>query len=170
LKSEGRSKHFHRASAGGASYVLPTMSDADDEGFCLELDCEASGRSAIIDDMGDSVWLLLTPPGGSGIDRDCWLFNTPSAPAEPDLEKYESESVPPPVPARLMHPEGAREVPAEERWSARWSDDGHSVVVAVDGIDIGVASASEEKGMSRYLLEECGWGRPWNDAALKRLF
>jgi hypothetical protein len=145
------------------------MSD-DDESLCLELDCETSGRSAIIEDMGDSVWLFLTPPGESGIDRDCWLFNKASARAQPDLEEYESESLPPPVPLNLIHPEGTREVPAEERWSARWSDDGHSVVVAVDGVDLGVASMSEEHGMSRYLLEECGWGRPWDDAVMKRLF
>jgi hypothetical protein len=150
--------------------VSSTMSDADDEGLCLELDCEASGQSAIIEDMGDSVWLLLTLPGGSGIARDCWLFNKPSAAAEPDLERYEAESLPPPVPASLMHPDGVRDVPAEERWSARWSDDGHSVVVAVDGIDLGMASMSEEHGMSRYLEQECGWGRGWDDAALKRLF
>ena len=141
----------------------------DDESLWLEFDSEASGRSAIVEDMGDSVWLFLTPPGESGIERDCWLFNKPSAPAEPDLAKYESESLPPPAPASLVHAEGTREVPAEERWSARWSDDGNSVVVAVDGIDLGVASISEEHGMSRYLEQECGWGRPWDDAVLKRL-
>jgi hypothetical protein len=147
------------------------MSDSgSDEVLWLELDCEASGRSAIIEDMGDSVWLFLTPPGGSGIDRDCWLFNKPSAAPEPDLEHYHGESLPPPVPASLRHAEAVRDVPAEERFSVRWSDDGEAVVIAVDGVDIGVAAMSEEHGMSRYLLAECGWGRPWDDAVLKRLF
>jgi hypothetical protein len=146
------------------------MSADDEENLWLEFDCEASGRSAIVEDMGDSVWLFLTPPGDSGIDRDCWLFNKASAAAQPELGKYEAESLPPPVPAQLMQAEGTRDVPAEERWSARWSDDGQSVVVAVDGIDLGVASMSEEHGMSRYLTQDCGWGRPWDDALLKRLF
>jgi hypothetical protein len=144
--------------------------DDDNDGLWLELDCESSGRVAIIEDLGDSVWVFLTPPGESSIEQDCWLFNKPSAEADPDLERYRKRSMPPPVPAQLLRPEGKREVPAEERFSARWSKDGNSVVIAIDGVDVALASASLERGMSRYLLEECGWGTPWDDAVLKRLF
>lgn len=141
-----------------------------DEELWLEFDCEASGRTAIIEDLGDSVWLFLTPPDESSIERDCWLFNKSSAPAEPEVERYRARSLPPPVPAALRHPEGTRDVPAEERFGARWSDDGDSVIISVDGGDVGMASAVQELGMSRYLLEACGWGEPWDDAVIKRLF
>lgn len=144
--------------------------ESEDEGLWLELDSEASGRVAIIEDLGESVWVFLTPPGESSIEQDCWLFNKPSADDEPDLDRYRKRSMPPPVPAQLMRPEGKREVPAEKRFSARWSRDGHSVVIAIDGMDVALASASLERGMSRYLREECGWGIPWDDAVLQRVF
>jgi hypothetical protein len=142
----------------------------DDDDLWLEFDCETSDRVAIIEDLGDSVWVFLTPPGESSIEQDCWLFNKPSAPLEPDVDSYRERSMPPPVPAQLIRAEGRREVPSEARFSARWSPDGHSVSIAIDGVEVAVASASLERGMSRYLTEECGWGSPWDDALLKRLF
>ena len=140
-----------------------------DHKLWLEFDCETSGRTAIVEDLGDSVWVFLTAPDGSTIERDCWLFNKKSAAPEPDLERYRSQSIPPPAPASLIHGAGRRDVPAEEHWSARWSQNGDSVVIAVDGIDLGLASTGAESGMSRYLVEECGWGQPWDDALLRRL-
>jgi hypothetical protein len=146
------------------------VDDDSDDGLWLEFDCETSGRVAIVEDLGDSVWVFLTPPDESSIEQDCWLFNTPAAPPDPDVDSYRERSLPPPVPAQLRHAQGQREVPAAERFSARWSDDGDSVAIALDGVEIAVASASLERGMARYLIEESGWGSPWDEALLKRLF
>jgi hypothetical protein len=141
----------------------------DDEGLWLEFDCEASGRVAIIEDLEDSVWVFLTRPDDSAIEQDCWLFNKPSALDEPDLEHYRKRNMPPPVPAHLMQAAGKREVPDDKRFKARWSKDGNTVVIAIDGVDVALASAQLDRGMSRYLLEDCGWGRPWDEALTRRL-
>jgi hypothetical protein len=53
----------------------------------------ASGRRAKFSEEVDSVW-LLTVSGSGRPERDCWLFNTPSAPAEPDMEVYRARSSP----------------------------------------------------------------------------
>jgi hypothetical protein len=142
----------------------------ENEPLCLESDCEVSGRSAIISDEGDSVWLYLTSTSGDDFERDCWLFNKPSAAAEPDLEHYEAESLPPPAPAAYADAAGTRECPSEEHFELEWSEDGESALVLLDGVPLGLVSSHEEQGMPRHLLRESGWGRPWDDALVGRLF
>jgi hypothetical protein len=44
-----------------------------------------SGRTAIIADEGDSVWLYLTDPSGEGVTTDCWLMNRIPAPRYAEL-------------------------------------------------------------------------------------
>jgi hypothetical protein len=147
------------------------MQDHDeDDALLLEFDSEASGRTAVIADEGDSVWLYLTDSEQPEIERDCWLFNTPSAPAEPDPADYEARSAPPPAPAHFISAEGKRTLPEEGSFRVRWSADGHSVAVLLDGAPLGVATMTEERGLSRYLLEAGAWGRPWDEARFELLF
>jgi hypothetical protein len=147
------------------------MSEGEDgEVLCLESDCEASGRIAIVSDEGDSVWLYLTRTSGDDFERDCWLFNKPSAPGMPDLDRYQADSVPPPAPAEYIDAAGTRECPSEERFQLQWSDDGESALLLLDGVPLGLVSSQEEHGVSRYLLRESGWGRPWDGALVQRLF
>jgi len=142
----------------------------DDEPLALEFDSEASGRTAVIADEGDSIWLYLTHPSQAEFVRDCWLFNKPSAPAEPDPERYEAQSLPPPAPAQLIEPAGVRPCPDEASFRVRWSADGHGVAVLVDGVVVGVAAMALEGGMSRYLRAAGPWGEPWDEARLNALF
>jgi hypothetical protein len=139
--------------------------DEDDE-LLLEFDSEASGRTAVIADEGDSVWLYLTHPTEPEIERDCWLFNLPTAAAEPDPEMYAAQSAPPPAPARFITPEGTQQMPDAARIRVHWSQDGHSVAVLLDGVAIGVASIELEHGYSRYLREAGPWGLPWDEAGV----
>jgi hypothetical protein len=143
--------------------------DEDDE-LVLEFDSEASGRTAVIADEGDSVWVYLTHPDDSSIERDCWLFNKPTAPTEPESDDYQAEGTPPPVPARFLVAEGPRPLPNERSFRVRWSKDGHAAAVLIDGVPIGVVSADQKRGMSRFLREACPWGRPWDQAELNVLF
>lgn len=147
------------------------MQDHDeDDALLLEFDSEASGRTAVIADEGDSVWLYLTHPSDEEIERDCWLFNTPTAPAEPDPAVYEAQSAPPPAPAHLITDEGTRAVPQERSFRVRWSADGESAAVWLDETPIGLVTMSEERGISRYLREAAAWGRPWDEAVFAALF
>jgi hypothetical protein len=121
---------------------------------------------ALIADEGESTWLYLTAPGTQRIERDCWLFNTPTSPSSPDLALYAAQRRPPPAPRTLIDPGGVRATPSAERWSVRWSADGEAVAVAVDGEPIGFVRASDHRGFARFLREASAWGNPWdNDAA-----
>lgn len=143
--------------------------DEDDE-LVLEFDSEASGRTAVIADEGDSVWVYLTRPDDSAIERDCWLFNKPSAPAEPEPDDYQGEGTPPPAPARFLVAKGPEPMPDERSYGVRWSKDGHAAAVLINGVPIGVVAAHWTQGMSRFLCETCAWGRPWDQAELASLF
>ena len=146
-----------------------TNESADDPLFlCFE--SAVSERTALVADEGDSVWLYLTRPGATDVERDCWLFNKPSAARAPDFSTYEAADLPPPAPADIIVPGGVSDVPDEEHWSVRWSEDGETVAVAIDEVEIGVVSASEPRGFARYLSAASPWGNPWDPALLKQLF
>jgi hypothetical protein len=101
-----------------------------------------SGRTAIVADEGDSVWLYLTEPKGTAIAADCWLFNrivAPSAAAlRPRLPEYRARALPPPAPTEMIGPNALHEtalMPGEVEVS--WSADGHAVAAWVDGTLVG---------------------------------
>jgi hypothetical protein len=128
-----------------------------------------SGRHAIVSDEGDSIWLYLTSPGSTRPERDCWLLNKPSAAAEPHLPDYKTAGLPPPAPASIIDEAGVRELPSADRWSARWSSDGETVAIAVDGVEIGLATITEPRGIALYLTKTSPWGRPWDATLVARL-
>jgi hypothetical protein len=128
-----------------------------------------SGRAVIIADEGDSIWAYLTESGTIRPERDCWLFNKPTAANDPDLEQYRAASLPPPAPASVIDAAGVIDAPQAAHWSVRWSDDGTAAVVALDGVDIGVMAMAEPRGMSRHLREAGPWGRSWDAQFVERL-
>ena len=72
-------------------------------GELLTQEHERSGRTAIVADEGDSVWLYLTEPHAATIAADCWLFNRIAAPSAEvlhvRLDDYRARALPLPAPA-----------------------------------------------------------------------
>ncbi len=130
----------------------------------------ASGRTAIVSDEGDSVWLYLSRADSQQPERDCWLFNKSSAPPAPDARSYMSRGSPPPAPAEMVAPNGVQEPPAPARWSFRWSARGDAVAVAIDGLEIGAVALEAPKGFALYLAKLGPWGRPWDASVIANLF
>src|SRR5262245_33655393 len=125
--------------------------------YCAESFSKESGRTVIVAIEGDSVWAYLTQSGSLRIERDCWLFNTPTAAKDPDLEQYRAANLPPPTPATMVSEAGVLADPQTGRWDVRWSPTGDAAAIVVDGIDVGVLAVSEPRGMSRHLLEAGPW-------------
>ncbi|MDH5674303.1 MAG: hypothetical protein OEZ06_19270 [Myxococcales bacterium] len=128
-----------------------------------------SERTAVVAEEQDSVWLYLTEPDGEQPTHDCWILNTPAAPDEPDLQRYEEARSPPPAPRRLIEAEGKRAVPESSSWEFLWSDDGETVAVSLDGELLGLISSEIERGFSRHLREDSAWGNAWDDELLGEL-
>jgi hypothetical protein len=135
----------------------------------------ASGRSAMIADEGDSVWIYLTEPAGTKIAADCWLFNRIPATAGVELEArwpdYRARHKPPPAPAEVITPEACQATPLrDDEVRFVWSADGHSVAAWANGRLAGFIAGAERRGYSSNLLAECPWGRPLDPALHAQLF
>jgi hypothetical protein len=66
---------------------------------------EASGRTPVVQEEIDSVWLYRSRPGETRPEVACWVLNTPDAAPVPDFATYHGQSAPPPLP--VAHVEGA---------------------------------------------------------------
>lgn len=143
--------------------------------FLASCEHAGSGRAAAIADEGDSVWLYLTEPGGTGIVADCWLFNRVPAPTAEELEprkaEFRARSQPPPATADVTTPQAFRAAPlgdGEVRFV--WSADGHSVAAWIAGQLAGFIAPAEPRGYSAHLLMACPWGQPLDPVRYAQLF
>ena len=139
------------------------------ESLFLSFPCDRSRRTAVIAEEIDSIWLYLSAPGEQKPQRDCWLLNTTAVVHEQSY--YRQRGAPPPAPADRVGPEGVASPPATERWSVQWSVDGHSVAALLDGLPIGVISATGRGGMARFIGTGADpWALPWDEDAYRAVF
>ena len=136
---------------------------------------EGSGRTAIVADEDDSVWLYLTRPGESAIAADCWLFNRIAAPPQDvlrsQLAAYRARALPPPAPADLVAPGGLRDGPLEDLGCRLvWSKDGNAVAARAGGELLGYIDPEQQRGCGRFLLAGGPWGTPLNLGLYEELF
>jgi hypothetical protein len=134
----------------------------------------SSGRTAIVADEGESVWLYLTGPDGS-IAADCWLYNRVPAPStaalRPRLGEYRARGAPPPAPAEVVGPSAHRDAPLDPvTVTLAWSADGEAVAASVDGVLVGFIAPGVRRGYSRHLRAAGPWGSPLDGALHAELF
>lgn len=130
-----------------------------------------SGRTAVVSEEADSVWLYLTAAGQQRPERDCWLLNTPDAPPRPVPQLYRERQSPPPAPADFTVPGAVRPVADADRWAFVWSADGLSVAALLDDEPIGIASAHRPRGLARFIKPGAApWAEPWDDLFWERTF
>jgi hypothetical protein len=144
-------------------------------GELLSREHQQSGRTAIIADEGDSVWLYLTEPHATAIAADCWLFNRIVAPSAAALQarlgEYRAQALPPPAPADTVGPRGLRELPLEpDSVALTWSATGDAVAAWVEGELVGFIGPGDRRGHSRHLLAEGPWGAPLDLGLFLHLF
>lgn len=126
-----------------------------------------SGRTAIIADEGDSVWLYLTEPSGEGVISDCWLLNRIPAPRYAELaedegaERYRDEGLAPPAIAEVVAEGAFRQAALEpSRCRFTWAANGESVAAYYGTELLGFIARGEPRGFSRFLKLASPWGEP----------
>lgn len=127
-----------------------------------------SRRWAVVANEGASVWLYLTEPDGKKPIADCWLLNTALAPT--DLHEYRAGMSAPPATQAYAGPDSRGPVPVEGTVEFRWSDDGESVAVLVNGDLLGFIAAGSKRGFSKHLVAAGPFGRPLDRGLYARLF
>ena len=130
---------------------------------------EESGRSAVVHEEIDSVWLYLSRPGEARPDVACWVLNTLDAPRVPDFAAYRSQSAPPPIPGAQV--DGTPPDPRHGRWSLLWSRDGHAVAALLDDRPIAFVVGGHARGYARYVKAGANpWALPWDESAFAATF
>ncbi|MGH9238901.1 MAG: hypothetical protein ACRD3G_12750 [Vicinamibacterales bacterium] len=130
---------------------------------------EESGRTAVVHEEIDSVWLYLSRPGETRPEVACWVLNTSDAPPVPDFATYRGPSAPPPLP--IAHVEGAPPDPRHGRWSLLWSRDGHAVAALLDDRPIAFIVAGQSRGYARYVKAGANpWALPWDEGSFAAAF
>ena len=136
-----------------------------------------SGRTAIIADEGDSVWLYLTEASGDGVMADCWLMNRIPAPRYAELaenegaERYRDEGLPPPAIAEVVADGAFRPTPLEAaRCRFTWAANGESVAAYYGTELLGFIARGEPRGFSRFLKVASPWGEPMDLERYSEIF
>ena len=130
---------------------------------------EDSGRTAIVHEEVDSVWLYLSRPGEARPDVSCWVLNTLDAPPVPDFAVYRSQSAPPPLPRAQV--DGEPPDPRHGRWSLLWSPDGNAVTALLDDQPIAFVVGGHSRGYARHVKAGATpWALPWDEKAFAAAF
>jgi hypothetical protein len=126
-----------------------------------------SGRWAIAQDNGTSVWLYLTERASQAIVADCWLWNRIADPGNP--ADYASQGLAPPAPKGMIILPGTV-TDALPTVTTRWRWDGNAVALLVEDQAIAFISADQKRGYCRHLRSAGPWGNPFDAKRYRRLF
>src|SRR2546426_600425 len=127
-----------------------------------------SGRCAVVEDDGDSAWLLLTNPDGVTIAADCWLYNRRHV-TQAELGRWPRDR-PPPALDDLIDPGALRTAPLHDHVTFLWDRHGESVAARLEDEVLGFIAAGERRGHSKYLRRASDWGAPFDTGIFRRLF
>jgi hypothetical protein len=127
-----------------------------------------SGRCAIVDDDGDSAWLLLTDGDGSKVVADCWLYNRRHF-ARTELATWPRDR-PPPAPDDAIDREALRSTPLLDEITFVWDTAGDAVAVSAQEEVLGFIAPGSRRGHSLFLRESGPWGAPFDGELFQRLF
>src|SRR5690606_36157377 len=119
----------------------------------------ASGRYAILEDSGATLWLYLTAPGEHRPIADAWVFNRvrPLLTAD-ELTPFRDAHEPPPILEELADDDPVCPAPSEHTWSFAWTGDGEAVAVFCDDLPVAFVQAREPRGFSRHVIRSGPWG------------
>ena len=130
---------------------------------------DRSGRTAIVDRAGASLWFYLSHPNTTSPASDCWLANLGEQTPD-DLSQFREAGLPPPAPSAVLQ-EQAESLPTRPSdYVIGWSEDGEAARVSLGDRPIAFIVAHEKPGFHTYIRTECPWGRPFDSGFYGQLF
>ncbi len=133
--------------------------------------CEVHPRSkkeARFEDHGHSAWLYLTGPDSKVVLADCWIYNRIPAPEDSEIAQYKTSS--PPAPVSYAHTNAEFTPLHSDIFEFKWSPDGRSVALLINGIPFGFIPPGAQRGYSKHLTKTGLWGREWDEKLYLILF
>ena len=133
----------------------------------------SSGRTAIIEAAGATLWFYLTHPSSGAIACDCWLANldpNQGPLSEEERAALRDAALPLPAPSNALAEPGARLPIDPDSYRLEWSRDGDAVQASVNNEPVAFIQVAEARGFHSNIAVECPWGRPFDRGLHERLF
>ena len=130
----------------------------------------ASGRYAILEDDGKTAFLYLTEPNALKPIRDAVVYSRVAPVSKVDWERIKTTGDTPQLPADLAGPSAVILSPKASRFKLKWSRDGQSVAVLLDGSPMAMATMNEKIGYSKAVKKDSPLGRVWDQQRYQALF
>lgn len=127
-----------------------------------------SKKEARLEDHGHSAWLYITRPNSQVVTADCWIYNRISAPSDSEITKYRTSS--PPAVSAYAHSHAEFTPLHSDVFELKWSPDGRSVAVLINGIPFGFIPPGVQRGYSKHLIKTGPWGHKWDEKLYLILF
>ncbi|HJZ91451.1 MAG TPA: hypothetical protein VKE40_11300 [Gemmataceae bacterium] len=125
-------------------------------------------RWAVLDDDGDSAWLLVTETESRKPVADCFVYNC--RPPEPFLPTGWDRSRPPPILTQFASDTAYYPGITESRIRIHWEEGGVAAAVFVDGRPVAFLLVGEKLGYSRGIATDGPYGHPWNETRFAEVF
>jgi hypothetical protein len=139
-----------------------------DENLFRDDEHPVSGRFAVLEDDGTSIWLYLTESGTRKPVSDAWVYNRVAPPPMEAIKSYRGG--PPPAAQGYASESALCEDPLACEWSFVWSSDGDAVAAVKDGQPVALIVVGQPGGYSRELVQDGPWGHPWSDELYRQKF
>lgn len=127
-----------------------------------------SNKTARLEDHGHSGWLYLTDSDNQVVVADCWVYNRIPAPKESEIVKFKTSS--PPAVASYAHTHAEFTPFHSDIFELKWSPDGRSVALLINGIPFGFIPPGVQRGYSKHLIKNGPWGHKWDEKMYSILF
>ncbi len=127
-----------------------------------------SQKEARFEDHGHSGWLYLTRPNSPVVVADCWIYNRIKAPKESEISQFRTSS--PPAVATYAHSHAEFTPLQSDIFEFKWSPDGRSVALLINGIPFGFIPPGVQRGYSKHLTKVGPWGHKWDEKLYLILF
>jgi hypothetical protein len=147
--------------------LVKPMSTMDKQTLLCEVHPH-SKKEARFEDQGHSAWLYLSRTDSPVVAADCWIYNRIPAPNESEISQFKTSS--PPAVESCAHPHAEFTPIDSDIFELKWSRDGRSVALLINGIPFGFISPGVQRGYSKHLLKTSPWGHQWDEGLYQILF
>jgi hypothetical protein len=135
----------------------------------IKFESEDKTLSLYIEDNRSSAWAYLKECVDGVILKDAFIYS----PIEPSVElnKEEiSQGMPPALISKYASDEAVLKNAQESAFDVEWSSEGDSVAILYNGNPLAAIYSSEERGYSKALGSESGFGNPWSEEMFNEHF
>ena len=143
---------------------------ATDEGVFLEWRHEYSRRIAMLEVDSASAWLYLYYPDERRPEKDVFAYSVGLLVTTERAREVAKAGTQPPLASEYASPSAVLSDAKPEEFSLRWSTDGESVALIIEGRPLAMIVSGGKRGYSAALGKSGPFGEPWYEELYRATF